>query len=262
MISPRDSRLLSDYIDGQLKPRLRARLEERLETEADLRQALDDMARTCRLLRSQETLRAPRNFILTPAMVGGRKPAPPPVYPVFGLVSAMTALLLILVLAGDWLSRGGVLAPRPEAMEISQVMVEEQPVQPMEAMEEEQVADESTSEPLLEMAVEAQPTAAADAMLAAPSAKSAADPSAEESARSMAPSEEAAPADLAETAAEMGAEAYPYPEIYPYPEAEEGETTLFGMPRLLLTGVEALLGAAALAFLVLFLVRRAKAPRV
>ncbi len=228
-VSPRDARLLSEYLDGQLKPRLRTRLEARLEAESGLRQALDDMARTCRLLRSQEPLRAPRNFTLTAAMVGGKKPAPPPTYPVFGLVSAVTALLLILVLTGDWLSRG-VFLSRPEALLMSQVAGEEQAVgesasEPMpgaEAMMTGAVEAQPAAEaPALEMAVEAQPTATPEPLLRtpdaqpAPSAKSAADTSADESARSMAPADQAAPADLEETASGIGGRSLPLPGTVP-----------------------------------------------
>ncbi len=231
------------------------------------------MARTCRLLRSQEPLRAPRNFTLTLAMVGGIKPAPPPTYPVFGFVSAMAALLLILVLAGDWLNGRGVFLSRPEAVGVSDVMLAEQPLEAMAVQEEAPEA-----QPLLEMAVEAQVTATQEMALAAPgeqpatSAKSAPETSIDESARNMAPppgeGEAAAvlpeDADIsAETAAGMGAsdtaETYPYPDIYPYPEMEtlRSAPTLLGIPRPLLTVLEVLLAVAAVAFLVLFLLRRA-----
>jgi hypothetical protein len=290
MISPRDRRLISDFIDGQLKPDQRTRLEARLEAEASLRQALDDMARTCRLLRSQEPLRAPHNFTLTQAMVRGRKPAPLPTYPVFGLVSAVTALLLILVLAGDWLSTRGIIMPQPNVLEMTQVMSAQQPAGEAADFEAEQVGEESNLEPtavaeaveaqpMLEMAVEASATATPELLQAAPveqpepSAKSAPQESppgtaADESARSMAPADAAESATGlleagADNAAGMGMQTYPYPDIYPYPEMDElrSAPTLFNMPRLLLTMIEILLGVAAAAFLVVFLLRRVKAHR-
>jgi hypothetical protein len=264
-VSSRDARFLSEYIDGQLKPGPRARLEARLEVEAGLRQALDDMARTCRLLRSQEPLHVPRSFILTPAMVGGRKPAPPPTYPVFGLVSAMATVLLILVLAGDWLSARGLFSGALSGGAPDQVVMMGAPV-------------EAEAQPAFEMAVEAQVTATPEMLLEsappeqpAPSAKSMTETTADENARNMAPEGESGPAASlmgaaqAETgeAAGMGAaeslDTYPTPEIYPYPEMSGKTAALFGMPRPLLTILEFLLAVAAVVFLVLFVAWRRRA---
>jgi anti-sigma factor RsiW len=269
-ISPRDARLLSEYIDGQLKPGPRARLEARLEADAGLRQALDDLARTCQLLRSQEPLRVPRSFILTQAMVGGKKPAAAPTYPVFGLVSAMATVLLILVLAGDWLSGRGLFPGMPGVSQPNQALMAA-PVAEMAVSEEIQVEEEMASEPQ----TTATPRLAQESVPAeapAPSAKSAPGTAADESARELSPADAAGEtgpdaalmgAAEAETveAAGMGApettEVYPYPDSYPYPEMSQG-FTLFGIPRLLLTVIELLLAAAAVAFLVLFLAKRAR----
>src|SRR5512142_1758722 len=73
-ISNRDYEQLSAYIDGQLSPAERRKLEERLRARTDLQVALDEMNRTRSLLRSAPRRRAPRNFTLTPAMVGERGP--------------------------------------------------------------------------------------------------------------------------------------------------------------------------------------------
>jgi anti-sigma factor RsiW len=269
-VSPRDARLISEYIDGQLKPGPRARLEARLEADAGLRQALDDLARTCQLLRSQEPVRVPRNFILTPAMVGGRKPASPPTYPVFGLVSAMATVLLILVLAGDWLSGRGLFPGTPGAAQLNQAMMAA-PVAEMAVSEEIQVEGEVASEPQT-TATPGSAQESAPVEPPAPSAKSAPGTAADEGARNMAPADAAG--DTGPDAALMGAaeaetveatgmgapettEVYPYPDSYPYPEMSQ-EGTLFGIPRLLLTVIELLLAAAAIAFLVLFLARRSR----
>ena len=65
----RDDELLSAYIDGALTPREQARLEARLAVEPALRERLDALQETVMLLRQLPQVPAPRNFILSPAMV-------------------------------------------------------------------------------------------------------------------------------------------------------------------------------------------------
>jgi len=69
-IPPRDLESLSAYLDDQLNPGERARLEARLPLEPALRQMLEDLGLTRRALRAQKPRRAPRNFTLTPEMPG------------------------------------------------------------------------------------------------------------------------------------------------------------------------------------------------
>jgi anti-sigma factor RsiW len=115
-ISPRDWEAISAYVDGQLTPKERARLEDRLRANTELRAALQEIRRTRAMLRSQPRLRAPRNFTLTPEMVGQqsavRRPAPR-LYPAMRLASALASLLFVLVLLGDLLlvGAGGPAAP-------------------------------------------------------------------------------------------------------------------------------------------------------
>jgi len=100
--SPRELEQLSAYLDGQLSARERARLESRLWQDPALRNALDELDRTRQALRSLPRLRAPRNFTLTPQMVGQRRVAPR-LYPAFGFVSALAMLLLLGILIFDLL---------------------------------------------------------------------------------------------------------------------------------------------------------------
>ena len=104
-ISHRELEAISAYLDGQLSPRERARLESRLQVNQDLHMALEQLRRTRALLRSLPAMRAPRNYVLTPQMVRPRKPAPRS-YPVLRLVSVMASLLFALVLLGDFLGLG------------------------------------------------------------------------------------------------------------------------------------------------------------
>lgn len=116
-ISNREWEALSAYLDKQLSARERSRLEARLKENPELRQALEEMRRVRTILRSQPKMRAPRNFTLTPEMVGKRQQ---PVhrsraYPVFRLASVLATILFVLVLVGDFISGPGSLATRESA---------------------------------------------------------------------------------------------------------------------------------------------------
>lgn len=100
-ISTREWEAISAYLDNQLSARERLRLEANLQTSPELRTALEEMRRTRAVLRSQPRLRAPRNFTLTPAMVGKRRVSEPRAYPFLRLASAMAAVLFVLVFVGD-----------------------------------------------------------------------------------------------------------------------------------------------------------------
>ncbi len=110
-ISPKEWEALSAYLDGQLTPKDRARLEARIKSEADLRSALDDLDRTRALIRNQSKLRAPRNFTLTPEMAGlraGRRPGMG-AYPVLRLASVLAPIFFVAVSVGNILTR----SPQP-----------------------------------------------------------------------------------------------------------------------------------------------------
>jgi len=103
MISDSDLQLLNTYLDGALSPAERMALEARLTTDAILGRELETLRATRSLLRGLPTLRAPRNFTLTPAMV-----RPSQATRVFqltqsvwvgGLSAAASVLLIVLGLA-------------------------------------------------------------------------------------------------------------------------------------------------------------------
>ena len=89
----RDIELLSAYLDGQLSSTDSARLETRLKSESDLVAVMDDLRATRNLLRRLPQRRAPRNFTLTPQMVGKNPPLPRS-YSFFRYVTALATLLL------------------------------------------------------------------------------------------------------------------------------------------------------------------------
>jgi len=109
--------LLSAYIDGALSPRERARLEARLAQDADLRARLESLQQTVALVRGMPPVRAPRHFLLTPAMV--RRPAPVArrLAPALTFATAISGLLCVILLVGNLLTAGwggmGAAAPAP-----------------------------------------------------------------------------------------------------------------------------------------------------
>lgn len=99
----RDVEKLSAYLDGQLKPSEKARLESRLQSDPELASILKELRQTRGLLRQLPKRRAPRNFTLTPKMVG-QKPPLPRTYPVFRLATVLATLLLFFTFATNFMA--------------------------------------------------------------------------------------------------------------------------------------------------------------
>ena len=91
----RDLELLSSYLDGQLSSSDSARLEARLLADPELRSVLRDLRGTRSLLRQLPMRKAPRNFKLTPLMVG-KNPPLPRAYPAFRFTTALATVLLFI----------------------------------------------------------------------------------------------------------------------------------------------------------------------
>jgi anti-sigma factor RsiW len=106
----RDLELLSSYLDGQLKPSDSARLERRISSEPDLRAVLDDLRAARGLLRQLPMRKAPRNFTLTPKMVGQNPPLPR-TYPAFKFVTVLATLLLFFTAGVNFLAPQLASAP-------------------------------------------------------------------------------------------------------------------------------------------------------
>jgi hypothetical protein len=109
----RDIELLSSYLDGQLSSADSARLEARLRTDPDLRSVLQDLRGARSLLRQLPMRKAPRNFTLTPKMVGKNPPLPRS-YPVFKFTAALATILLFFTYSLNVL--GPQLAAQPSAI--------------------------------------------------------------------------------------------------------------------------------------------------
>jgi hypothetical protein len=226
-ISNRDWELLSAYMDGQLTSGKRQQLEARIKTNPELRAALDELTQTRAMLRSLPCLKAPRSFKLTPEMVGQSQPRR--LYPFFQFASALSSLLLVLVLLSEFLGFGlpvpsGMMASQaPEEPVAAEVFVESAPESlAMEMPAQEQVdaakavPDEQTrmieTEEVQAMVVEGtplpEPAAEAEPYLAAPAAP-------EEAASNLLMEPAEAPPDTSvagDLLAELPAPAQPAPE--------------------------------------------------
>jgi anti-sigma factor RsiW len=127
-LSNQDWELLSAYIDGELSSAKSEHLEARVQSNPDLRAALEDLSRTRAMLRSLPRLKAPRSFKLTPEMAGQRQPRR--LYPIFQFASALSSLMLILVLLSDFLGFGfqgpfaQMASQAPEEIVVEEVLVE------------------------------------------------------------------------------------------------------------------------------------------
>ncbi len=107
-LSP-DFERLSAYIDNQLSPAEKAELEGRLAKDPQLQAGLDDLRRTVRALRSLPAVKPPRSFTLTPEQAGVRVRRGP-LFPILRLSAALCTLLLIVTVARDLATSGGLAA--------------------------------------------------------------------------------------------------------------------------------------------------------
>ena len=98
----RDRELLSAYIDNRLDPAEHARVEARLAAEPALRAEAESLRQTVRAVRAMPRVSAPRNFTLDPRLYSRRKPSLlGRAFPALRLATAMTTLVLMMVLAGQ-----------------------------------------------------------------------------------------------------------------------------------------------------------------
>jgi len=68
-LSSKDWELISSYLDDELTPHEKTRVEERLKSRPEYREALEGLQRTKAILHRAPVRRVPRNFTLTAAMV-------------------------------------------------------------------------------------------------------------------------------------------------------------------------------------------------
>jgi hypothetical protein len=99
----RDVEKLSAYLDGQLKPSEIARLESRLKSDPELASILKELRQARSILRQLPQRRAPRNFTLTPKMVG-QKPPLPRSYPIFRFATVLATLLFFFTFVTNFMA--------------------------------------------------------------------------------------------------------------------------------------------------------------
>ncbi|GAB4482793.1 MAG: hypothetical protein OHK0031_05620 [Anaerolineales bacterium] len=93
-----DIEQLSSLLDERLPEAQANRLHARLEQDADLRAAHENLRQARAILRQLPQRRAPRNFTLTRQMTGVRAPTPR-LFPAFQWASALTAIFFLFSLA-------------------------------------------------------------------------------------------------------------------------------------------------------------------
>ncbi len=129
----RDTELLSAYLDNQLSAAERAKLERRLQADSELRAALDGLRHVKTRLADLPKVKPPRNFTLTPQMVGQKgltQSRVSPLIPALNWATAIAAVLFAALIATD-LSGGLRLtsaqpAPAPEVAVVQEAPVEGQ----------------------------------------------------------------------------------------------------------------------------------------
>jgi len=99
----KDIKKLSAYLDKQLSKVEQTRLEARLAEQPDLQEILVELRQARTLLQKTPRQRVPRNFTLTPKMVGMRPPVPRSV-PVFRLATITAAILLFISFTFNYLT--------------------------------------------------------------------------------------------------------------------------------------------------------------
>jgi hypothetical protein len=136
---------LSAYLDNELKPRERQRLEKQYQSRPEMRSALHELRQTRYLLRRTPSLRPPRNFTLTPEMAGVRSPRARS-YPIFRLAFALASILFVMVIVGEFTlgnpaASSVAMAPAAESMVVEETMAEAETMMEESAMTAQDVAE-------------------------------------------------------------------------------------------------------------------------
>lgn len=99
--SDKDLEILSAYLDDEVSLDEKERIESRLTIDSDLQETFHQLQYTRSIIRSLPRLRSPRNYVLSPEMVG-QAHEPRQLFPVFRLAAALATVLLVFFLFGDF----------------------------------------------------------------------------------------------------------------------------------------------------------------
>ena len=164
-LSNRDYEQLSAYLDGQLAPGEKRKLEERLRVRPELQAALDELGQTRALIRMAPRRKAPRNFTLTPAMVGDAGPSRKrsgggifSLFPALSFASAVATLVLVATLIFE-IGPGGLQTPAMETQTDLQQQAEGADMRAMEPQPTTAAAGEAPS--IMAVPAEGEPSAKA-----------------------------------------------------------------------------------------------------
>ncbi len=127
-VTPKEYEILSAYIDNQLNPRERRRLESQLQNRSELRLALQQLRRTRTILQQTPRVRRPRSFTLTPGMVDAQ-PSRPRAYPAFQLAFALASVLFLVLFTGDLVGNSVARLTRGQPAVFEPLAVQEEPVE-------------------------------------------------------------------------------------------------------------------------------------
>ncbi len=200
-ISNHDYELLSAYMDDQLAPGEKRKLEASMRMRPELQAALDELQQTRTLLRQAPRRHAPRNFILTPAMV---RPTEPKrrgwnslnLFPALSFTSALAALALVATLLFQLLPNRPVASPiamQPSQPQVTEAARAAAPLEKMQSTEPE--VTQTISATAASLAAGAAP---AESQSSTPEPPAGAAPAAQPGIQALAPTEtEAAPMMLA-----------------------------------------------------------------
>jgi len=98
-ISQKEWEVLSAYLDNQLSPKERARIEAALRDNQQLREGFEYLNLTRSLVRALPRYRPNRNFTVTPEMVGMQRSSP--ASPGLRLVAVAATMMLLIVIMSD-----------------------------------------------------------------------------------------------------------------------------------------------------------------
>jgi len=105
-LSIREWQTLSAYLDGNISPHEKSHLESKLSSDAELREALEELRRTRTILRNTPAIKAPRNFTLTRQMVGIKETKKATAFfPLFKFSTVIASILFVFALLGDFFVR-------------------------------------------------------------------------------------------------------------------------------------------------------------
>ena len=106
----RDIELLSAFLDDQITGKERFKLEKRLNSDRELSSALEELRESRAVLHRIPLRHAPRNFTLTPKMVGMKPPVPRSV-PLLSWASGIAMLIFFATLGMNFIGQFSAGAP-------------------------------------------------------------------------------------------------------------------------------------------------------